>query len=140
MLKHTFLLVLLSCLFGACSTKLKPMYIPCKVPKQTFINTATDFLKANNYKIVETNANEAFIEATRTPIQTSLGENLEINGPYLFQAMYKGDSIKVNVATYFRESGRNKTFQTHDDSRRTDEADKQFFMPVVYGLRNMCRN
>lgn len=124
------------------NTKPRPMYIPCGVSQDVFVERCSKLLTDNGYKIIEANPTLARVRATKAQTQFNQGENMQYNGPYLFDATYtKGSNIVVSVATTIRVYSADEVpfvLQTHNESRGTSAADKKYFVPVLNGLRQVC--
>ncbi len=117
----------------------RPISVPCGVSKDEFIRTASQLQQQNGYQIAEADAAIGKVQGNHVPIYTGLGENLLVNGPYVFEANYAGDNIIVNVFVVLREqNGKVKVLRTLDESNNTSETDKKYFVPVLNGLRQLC--
>ncbi|KAB7727574.1 hypothetical protein F5984_21125 [Rudanella paleaurantiibacter] len=127
---------------GCINTKPRPMYIPCAVSQDVFVERCTKLLTDNGYKIIEANPTLARVRATKAQSQYNQGENMQYNGPYLFDATYtQGSNIIISVATTIRVYQADETpfvLQTHNESRNTSSADKKYFVPILNGLRKVC--
>jgi len=100
---------------------------------------ATQLLQSQGYQIAQSDATIGKVQGNRVPVYTNLGENLMVNGPYVFEATYAGNIIVVNVYVVLREqNGKVKVLRTLDETNNTSEADKRFFVPVLDGLRKLC--
>jgi hypothetical protein len=117
----------------------RPISVPCGVSKDEFITTASHLLQQNGYQIAEANATIGKVQGNHVPVYTGLGENLLVNGPYVLEAIYAGETIIVNVFVVLREqNGKVKVLRTLDESNNTSETDRKFFVPVLNGLRQLC--
>ena len=117
----------------------RPITVPCGVGKDEFIRTATQLLQQSGYQIAEADAGIGKVQGNHVPVYTGLGENLQVNGPYVFEANYAGDNIIVNVFVVLREqNGKVKVLRTLDETGNTSENDKRYFVPVLNGLRQLC--
>jgi uncharacterized lipoprotein len=117
----------------------RPITVPCGVGKDEFIRTATQLLQQSGYQIAEADAAIGKVQGNHVPVYTGLGENLQVNGPYVFEANYAGENIIVNVFVVLREqNGKVKVLRTLDESGNTSENDKRYFVPVLNGLRKLC--
>jgi hypothetical protein len=117
----------------------RPITVPCGVGKDEFIRTATQLLQQSGYQIAEADAAIGKVQGNHVPVYTGLGENLQVNGPYVFEANYAGDNIIVNVFVVLREqNGKVKVLRTLDETGNTSENDKRYFVPVLNGLRQLC--
>lgn len=128
-------------LAGCVNTKPRPMTIACGVDKPRFVAQCVQLLKSNGYQIIEENPFVARVRATKGQNQVNMGENVQYNGPYLFDAAYDGTTVIVSVATTIRTNRADEPpfiLQTHNESRGTSSSDKAFFMPVLTGLRQLC--
>ena len=129
---------------GCINTKARPMYIPCGLSKAKFTEECSRLLTGAGYKIVEANPDGARVRATKNQVQLNQGENMQYNGPYLFDATYsEGSNVIVTVATTIRTSSPDEQpfiLQTHNESKGTGAADRQYFVPVMDGLRKACAN
>ena len=131
-------------LAGCINTRPRPMTIPCTISQSQFVERCTKLLTDNGYKITEANPTLARVRATKGQNQTNIGENMQYNGPYLFDATYtQGGPITISVATVIRITAPDEepfVLQTHNESRGTSGADKKFFVPILDGLRRACAN
>ncbi|WP_266365741.1 hypothetical protein [Tellurirhabdus rosea] len=126
---------------GCINTRPRPMTLTCNLSKEQFVEECTRLLRQNGYKIIEENAAMARVRATKGQNQTNMGENMQYNGPYLFDATYDEGRIVVSVATIIRVINADEQpfiLQTHNEGRGTSGADKKFFVPVLDGLRKRC--
>ena len=143
---HLLISLLLLCggllMSGCINTKARPMLIPCALSKASFTDECSRLLTGAGYKIVEANPDGARVRATKNQVQLNQGENMPYNGPYLFDATYsEGSTIIVTVATTIRASSPDEQpviLQTHNESKGTSAADKQYFEPIMRGLRKAC--
>ncbi len=129
-------------LAGCINTRPRPMTIPCSISRTQFVERCSKLLTDNGYKITEANPTLARVRATKGQNQINIGENMQYNGPYLFDATYtEGGPIIVSVATVIRITAPDEepfVLQTHNESRGTSSADKKFFVPILDGLRQAC--
>ena len=143
-MKAPFLCVLLPAvlLAGCINTRPRPMTIACSVAKPRFVTQCVQLLKSNGYQVIEENPDAARVRATKGQNQVNMGENVQYNGPYLFDATYDGTTIIISVATTIRTTRADEPpfiLQTHNESRGTSASDKAFFVPVLTGLRQLCK-
>lgn len=141
--KRYIIFILLATTLSACASfkprMPRPISIGCKVNKEAFITMATQLLQSQGYQIAQSDATIGKVQGNRVPVYTNLGENLMVNGPYVFEATYAGNIIVVNVYVVLREqNGKVKVLRTLDETNNTSEADKRFFVPVLDGLRKLC--
>ncbi len=112
----------------------KPIKIACsKMTKKEFVEKASQLLRANNYVVVEANEETGEVEGNRVPVYTGIGEGLQVNGPYVFDAIFDGTTITVNIQTV----SEGKPVKSHDEVS-SPAADKRNFMPILTKLREMC--
>ncbi len=129
-------------LTGCINTKPRPMYIPCGISQEQFVERCSKLLTDNGYKLIEANPTLARVRATKAQTQQNQGENMQYSGPYLFDATYtQGSNIIVSVATTIRVYAADEVpfiLQTHNETRNTSQSDKRYFVPVLDGLRKAC--
>ncbi|MDW8020103.1 MAG: hypothetical protein RMI34_08525 [Chloroherpetonaceae bacterium] len=122
---------------SACVTPIaapKPIKIPCtRLTKKEFIEKASQLLRANNYVVVEANEETGEVEGNRVPVYVGIGEHIIVSGPYIFDAVYDGTTITVNIQTV----SEGRPVKSHDEN--SSVYDKRNFMPVLNGLRELCK-
>jgi hypothetical protein len=129
---------------GGCSSfrprQARPIYIPCKVSKEEFVKTTAQLLTANGYTIAEADGATGRVQGNHVPVYTNLGENVQVNGPYLLDARYARDTIVVNVYMIIKNSDKSVNInRTLDEtSTLTKESDRKYFVPILEGLRKAC--
>jgi hypothetical protein len=127
---------------AACATAPRPVaprpiaFACAAVAPAAFAARGAALLRDNGWTLREADSTRGVVRATRGPIYAGLGENLTVDGPYLFSTVLDGGQARVTVQTV--EVYRHRVVPVENLGDRSRDADRRNFLPVLDGLRTLC--
>jgi hypothetical protein len=115
----------------------RPITFACaNVTPAAFAARGTALMRENGWTLREADSTRGIVRATRGPVYAGLGENLTVDGPYLFSTALAGGQAQVIVQSV--EVHRHRLVPVENLDDRSRDADRRNYLPVLDGLRTAC--